>query len=141
MARAHPRHVPSIPEQIAEIVDLELAAARTRILTRIGELFGVAVIAPVRRPPAARAEPAPAPHAETKPGRRFRASPEQVAELQDRVIGLFPRKGSELKPRDVQKALGNIDRHRVSHALRALAEDGRLKLVGERGGARYVRTR
>lgn len=134
--------MPSIPEQIAEIVDLELAAARTRILTRIGELFGVAVIAPARTAaPRVEPHPAPASRAEAKSGRRFRASPEQVAELQDRVIGLFPRRGSELKPRDVQKALGNIDRHRVSHALRALAEDGRLKLVGERGGARYVRTR
>lgn len=135
--------MPSIPEQIAEIVDLEFAAARTRILARIGELFGVGLVAPARAAGTTReasAGPAPA-HRDARPAKRFRASADEVAALQERVLGLFPRKGSELKPREVQKALGGIDRHRVSHALRALAEDGRLKLVGERGGARYVRSR
>lgn len=136
---AKPRVLP-IPQQIVEIVDEELAGARGRILARVSELFGTPI--PASTPPRARSLAlALAPPASVK-SKRYRASAEEVEELQNRVLGLFKAKGSEMKPRQVMRALGpEVDRHRVSHALRALAEAGKLKLLGERGGARYVRAR
>lgn len=133
---AKPRVLP-IPQQIVEIVDEELAGARGRILARVSELFGTPIPASTPRARSlALAPPAPV------KSKRYRASAEEVEELQNRVFGLFKAKGSEMKPRQVMKAIGpEVDRHRVSHALRALAEAGKLKLLGERGGARYVRAR
>lgn len=137
-----------IEKFVAEAQSLMADSAREQLLAAIGAAPGATVVGKRRGPKATKpakgaAKPAKAaapakgakPAKAAKGGKRIRRTPEQLAQVEGKILKLLAA-SPKLTSEEIQEKL-NMSKPEIQLPLTMMREAGKLKTVGVRRGMRY----